>query len=268
MNTPLVTAQWLSTHLNDPDLVVLDASQPSNSIEPKSIPGARVFDLKNNFSDTRSKFPNTFPSVEHFENESRGLGINKNSNIVVYDNRGIYFSPRAWWMFKVMGHDNVAVLDGGLPEWEKQGCKTEARKNKEYAFGNFTTSVLSNVVKDFDFVVKNIEQEESLVIDARSAGRFKGTAPEPRAGLRSGHIPKSINIPYETLLENGMFKGQKELLKIFKAATIEKEPLVFSCGSGVTACIVLLATELVGLTNEKSVFDGSWTEWALKTQNK
>ncbi|EAR02968.1 sulfurtransferase [Maribacter sp. HTCC2170] len=267
MNNFLVNVEWLNTHLKEPNMVVLDASQPSSPSEPISIPGARVFDLKNTFSDTSSEYPNTFPLVEQFERESRRLGINKKSKVVVYDNRGIYFSPRVWWMFKVMGHENVAVLDGGLPEWEQQGFKTETRKTIKYAIGDFTASLQPNVLKNFDFVLKNIDQEESLVVDARSAGRFNGTAPEPRKGLRSGSIPKSMNIPYETLLENGKFKNKEGLLEIFGKKELGDQPLVFSCGSGVTACIVLLATELAGLNNEKGVFDGSWTEWAQRTDS-
>lgn len=267
MNKHIVYPDWLKTHLNDKDLIILDASQPSNLYESSNIPNARTFDLKNIFSDTGSAYPNAFPTVEQFEKECRKLGINKNSKIVVYDNRGIYFSPRVWWMFNVMGHQSVAVLDGGLPAWENHGFKTEAREAAKYVMGDFSATLDVNAVKDFEFVKENIEKLSSLVVDARSSGRFKGTAPEPRKGLRSGCIPNSINIPYETLLENGKFKNKKELFEIFNSSQFTDEPLVFSCGSGVTACIVLLASELVGLKNKKSVFDGSWTEWALRAKH-
>ena len=265
MDNIIVNAVLLKAQLKDNDLIILDASQPSNLSESKSIPGARVFDLKNNFSDTSSAYPNTFPTMEQFEKECRKLGINENSKIVVYDNRGIYFSPRVWWMFKVMGHQSVAVLDGGLPAWENHAFKTEAREAAKDVMGDFSATLDVNAVKDFEFVQENIEKLGSLVVDARSSGRFNGTAPEPRKGLPSGCIPNSINIPYERLLENGKFKNKKELFEVFNSSHITDEPLVFSCGSGVTACIVLLAAELVGLKNRKSVFDGSWTEWALRT---
>lgn len=267
MNKQPVSPDWLKAHLNDQNLIILDASQPSNFSESFSIPGARVFDLKNDFSDTCSEYPNTFPKVEQFEQECGKLGINKNSKIVVYDNRGIYFSPRVWWMFKVMGHQNIAVLDGGLPAWENQGFKTKVRDNTTYTTGNFSAILDANVVKDFEFIKTNIEKQDSLIVDARSSGRFNGTAPEPRKGLRSGSIPNSINIPYETLLENGKFKNEQELLEIFNSSQITNEPLVFSCGSGVTACIVLLAAELIKIENKKSVYDGSWTEWVLRTDD-
>lgn len=266
MHKTLVSVTWLNVHVDDPDLIILDASQSSNNSEANSIPSARVFDLKNNFSDKSSDFPNTFPTIEQFELESKKLGINKNSKIVVYDNRGIYFSPRVWWMFKVMGHENIAVLDGGLPNWLSQGFKTELRQHTKYEIGDFNAKLDANAVKDFDFINENIEKQDSLVVDARSAGRFNGIAPEPRKGLRSGNIPNSINIPYETLLNNGKFKSNPELLEIFNSTRIANEPLVFSCGSGVTACIVLLAAELIDKSNKKSVYDGSWTEWALKTE--
>jgi len=260
MTTPLISAQWLNNNLNDPNLVILDASQQlaENNIQ---ISGARYFDVKNVFSEQQSEFPNTFPSVQQFEEECQKLGINNSSKIVVYDNEGIFYSPRVWWMFKTMGYQNVAVLDGGLPEWIAQGYKTVTGHYTEFTPGNFKANFKKEQVKAYDFVRANITSKNALVIDARSAGRFNGTVPDPREGLKSGSIPNSINLHYATVLENGKFKSKAALTALFSEIHHQKKPLVFTCGSGITACIILLASELV-MEQETAVYDGSWTEWA------
>ena len=266
MNNTIVSAQWLFENLNHPDLIILDASQhalTSNVATDcnRKITGARYFDLKNNFSDKASHLPNTFPNVAQFESESQKLGINNSSMLVVYDNLGIYSSPRVWWMFKTMGHQQVFVLNGGLPNWIENGFPTEENKPQQMALGNFKAVFNSANVKDLNFIQSNLNNPTNLVIDARSAGRFNGTAPEPREGLRSGSIPNSFNIPYGEVLQNGKFKSKEELTAIFSKINPENKDLIFSCGSGLTACIILLASELV-LSNKTSVYDGSWTEWA------
>lgn len=268
MTEPIVSILWLYNHLEDSDLIVLDASPKTDKADYENlgIIGARQFDLQNEFSDTSSKLPNTLPSPEQFENSCRKLGINNSSKIVVYDNLGIYVSPRVWWMFKVMGHQNIAVLNGGLPEWVRQGYETVQQKENNIIPGNFKAKFQSEMVKDYDFVSSNVSLQESVLIDARSGGRFEGIAPEPREGLPSGHIPGSLNLPYTDVLENGKFKSREDLSEIFNNLKINEKPLVFSCGSGVTACIILLASEFV-LKNNKSVYDGSWTEWA-QTKHK
>lgn len=263
MLEPIVSAQWLHDNLENPDLIILNASQ-NPDIDYKQIKGSRFFDLKSAFSDKESKFPNTIPSPVQFEIECQKLGINDSSRIVVYDNKGVYSSPRVWWLFKVMGHKNVSVLNGGLPEWINQSYKTVEKESLDYKPGDFKTKFQSEMVRDYDFIKSNIKKQEAIVIDARSQGRFEGTAPEPREGLRSGHIPNSLNLPYEKVLDQGKLKSKTELTKIFEDLKISDKPLTFSCGSGITACIILLASELV-LTNEKSVYDGSWTEWAQLT---
>ena len=164
-------------------------------------------------------------------------------------------------MFKTMGHQHIAVLDGGLPDWVNNGFKTETITKKDYKTGDFKASLNPEMIKDFKFIKDNTITQNSLVIDARSSGRYKGLAPEPRKELKSGHIPNSINIPFEDVLDNGKLKSKNELNSIFKSLKTEKRPLVFSCGSGITACIVLLASEQI-LNNKTSVYDGSWTEWA------
>jgi len=263
MNTTIVSSDWLNQNLDNPDLIILDASQPSNNSEANNlqINGARVFDIKNAFSDTTSSFPNTFPSQEQFEEECQNLGINATSLIVVYDNRGIYTSPRVWWMFKAMGHSDVAVLDGGLPDWISKGLKTEFFNEKEYSLGDFIATNHSEMIRSFDFVKNRIEEKDILVIDARSSDRFNSLVPEPRVELRRGNIPNSINIPFQDVLEDGSFKSIEKLTELFNSKNISDKSLVFSCGSGITACIVLLATEMA-FKGDKSIYDGSWTEWA------
>ena len=268
MLKPIVSAKWLFENLSDPDLILLNASPSSNVSGLKSeldeiqIASSRLFDLKKNFSDKKSDLPNTLLSAKDFQKEVRKLGINQNSKIVVYDNLGIYTSPRVWWMFKTMGHQDVAVLNGGLPDWVKKGYATESIQQDTYKKGNFTASLNSDMVKNFEAMQSCSLNQEAVIFDARSKGRFEGTAPEPRAGLRSGNIPNSLNLPWKEVVKNGKFKSKKALKEIF--STVKKEErIVFSCGSGLTACIIFLAAELV-VDNPKSVYDGSWTEWAQR----
>nr|WP_315149893.1 sulfurtransferase [uncultured Flavobacterium sp.] len=263
MTNPLVSTAWLKEHLNDSDLIVLEArlEQNQSNLENQNpdlqIKGARLFDIKNNFSDTNNPLPNTFPSEEQFTDEAQKLGINKNSTIVVYDTLGIYSSPRAWWMFKAMGHSNVFVLDGGLPEWIKEGYPTEKQQPAACPKGDFEAKFQPDLIKNKEQILKNITTKEAVLMDARSADRFYATNEEPRAGLRSGHIPCSINVPFTELQQDGKFKSPQELKEILN---LNDQPLLFTCGSGITACIVLLATELIS-DNPKAVYDGSWTEW-------
>lgn len=263
MNSTIVSSKWLSDNFGNTDLVVLDASQPKGKVQSNmlQILGARPFDIKGAFSDRSSFFPNTFPSKKQFEESCQGLGINSSSKIVVYDSLGIYTSPRVWWMFKAMGHEDIAVLDGGLPEWIAEGFETETIVERRYPTGNFIAFLKAEMIRNIHFVKENLNNNNSLVIDARSANRFISLVPEPRADLRSGNIPNSINIPFQDTLENGKFKSSEKLLRLFKEKDLENKSLVFSCGSGITACIVLLAAELV-LRANKSIYDGSWTEWA------
>lgn len=262
----IVSVDWLKDNLNTKNIIVLDtsfvatANRVSAAHKDKVIPGAKFFDLKLKFSNQESKLPNTFPSITQFQKESRELGINNSSHIIVYDNLGVYTSPRVWWMFKTLGHQNVSVLNGGLPEWINNGYPTERFHNKEYDLGNFSALKKKDNIKTYDNILKNISDEKALLVDARSNGRFMGTEDDPRRNLKSGHIPNAINIPYKDVLqENGTYKNEEDLIKIFE--DFDDQDIIFSCGSGITACIVLLASEQV-LKNNKYVYDGSWTEWA------
>jgi thiosulfate/3-mercaptopyruvate sulfurtransferase len=264
MKKPIVSVEWLHEHLDDSDLIILDASQQVNQAKVESqyqdiqIVGARYFDIKNEFSDTDSPLPNTLPTAEAFSKAARNLGINKDSKIVVYDSLGVYSSPRAWWLFKIMGLSNVWVLDGGLPEWVSQGYEVEKTQKHDYALGNFVSNFKPEMFKTKEQILENIATKDAVLIDARSQDRFLGETPEPREGLRSGHIPGSINIPYTILLNDGKFLPKEELEKILPQ---DNKPLLFSCGSGVTACIDLIAYELIENKNPKAIYDGSWTEW-------
>ena len=271
MIKPLVSSQWLNENLNSSDLIILDVSGSNNKagltpeFQNKKIKGARYFDLENTFSNSNGLFPNTFPSEEQFEKGCRSLGIKNSSRIVVYDNLGIYTCPRVWWMFKVMGHEKVHVLNGGLPDWINKGFETVEHYQLKNKSSDYKTKLQVENIRSIDFIKSNISEQKHLLIDARSEGRFNGTAKEPREGLRSGHIPNSINIPFSYMLKSGKYKSLAELKAIFKSYDLEDRSLVFSCGSGITACIVLFASEMV-LNNSTSVYDGSWTEWASLTK--
>ena len=193
------------------------------------------------------------------------MGINKNSKIIVFDNLGVYSSPRVWWMFKIMGHENVFVLDGGLPEWIKKGFEVCYRKVQNYKAGNFKAVFYEKYVKTYKSIIANINTPKFLIIDARSKERFNGIKNEPRKSLKSGHIPNSINIPYTCLLNNTKFKSSAEIKNIFNDKCPHDKELVFSCGSGITACIVMLANEIRG-ARSRCVYDGSWSEW-IQLQN-
>ncbi|SEK75408.1 thiosulfate/3-mercaptopyruvate sulfurtransferase [Aquimarina amphilecti] len=264
---PIVSVDWLSKNLEHPDLIILDASikkvTSSKEIvnQDLQIPGARFFDIKKSFSDQDSLLPNMLPSKDIFEKNCRELGVNVDSKIVIYDTIGIYSSPRAWWMFTVMGHTAVAVLDGGYPEWMKNKLPTE---NKEttgiYPLGNIKINDRSKCTVDAQNILFEMNNTNSIILDARSYGRYKGIDPEPRTDLTGGHIPNSLSLPYTRVLHNTKMLSTEKLIAIFLDFDIENKKLIFSCGSGITACIILLAAKLAGYTN-LFIYDGSWSEW-------
>ncbi len=222
------------------------------------IKNARFLDIKNEFSDTAAPFPNTLLSPKKFEEKAQELGINNDNCVVVYDNYGYYSCARVWWMLKTMGFDNCAVLDGGLPSWLEVDYPAQKLHSRKHKKGNFKENYLEGMLINYKNVLNSFEDKDKLIFDARSESRFLGAEPEPREGLRSGHIPNSKSLPYTSLLEGAKLKSVKELQVLFSG--YQTKELIFTCGSGVTACILALGAEIAGVKN-KSVYDGSWTEW-------
>jgi len=266
LKTNLVSVEWLKAHLDAENLVILDATigksiDAESSSKLKQLPNALFFDIKKKFSDISAPFPNTLPSEGQFEIEAENLGINSDTAIIVYDDKGIYSSARAWWLFKSFGHANIAVLDGGLPEWNRKGGETEKQyPNKVTERGYFKATLNPEAFTNLNKLQKFIENKSRTIIDARSSERFNCQVPEPREGLRSGTIPESLNIPFLSLLENGKFKPKKDLKAIFSSIAASDQKLVLSCGSGITACVLALGATLIGYDN-LTIYDGSWTEY-------
>ncbi len=268
LQNPLVSAEWLHANLSHPDLVMLDASMQPELVDGVhyGIPGARHFDYDKKICDQKSPLPHMMPTAAEFEREVRALGISDNSLIVIYDQQGVFASPRGWWMFKAMGHKSVAVLDGGLPAWKAMGFAVEPLVTS-FVPGNFTAHAGEGFFCDADFVERIRNSAEFALMDARSEERFYGRASEPRPGLRGGHIPGSISLHYECVLEQGRMKSAEELQGGFAAKIKGHEKLVMSCGSGVTACILALGATLAGY-KEITIYDGSWSEWGLPSSGR
>ena len=265
INSPIVTVDWLYENLNHPNLIVIDATMTkvsgcddSDSNDTSVIKNARFLDIKNEFSDTAAPFPNTMLSSKKFEEKAQAIGINNSSCVVVYDRYGYYSCARVWWMLKTMGFYNCAILDGGLPDWIAAKYPTQKAHLTVFKKGDFKASYVAGLIHNHTKVLKNIANNSVLVLDARSRDRFLGIQPEPREGLSSGHIPNSKSLPYTSLLDGTKLKSAKELKTLF--SDYQSKELIFTCGSGVTACILALGAEIVGVKN-KSVYDGSWTEW-------
>ncbi len=267
----LVSTGWLADHLNAPDVRVVDAtwylpSDGRRGIDTHNeahIPGAVFFDI-DEIADTDSDLPHMLPSPEKFSSRARKLGLGDGNRIVVYDaNGGFMAACRVWWMFRVFGHDDVAVLDGGLPKWEAEGRPTDDLPTVPQE-RHFTARQNNFLVRSVDQVLANVENGKEQVIDVRSPGRFNGSEAEPRAGLRSGHIPNSINIPIPSVMDPSKdftVRPPTDLQAAFDEAGLDpKRPLVASCGSGVTACVAGLGLYLLG-HKEVAIYDGSWTEW-------
>ena len=265
--TPLVSNVWLAENIDNKHVIVLDATLPKatagnnqGGVSSDRIPGARFFDIKNSFSVSEAPYPNTRVDGTTFNKMAQKLGINNDSIIVAYDDHGIYSSARAWWMFKAMGHAKVAVLDGGLPSWKSSGYPTEDKLLEDYALGSFEGLYDASFFKDSQDVLKDLENDKELVIDARADERFQGLVEEPRKGLRSGHIPHSSNIPFTSILQNGEMKDLEEVSVLMQKTLVKNKNVTFSCGSGITACVLALGATLVG-RNKMAIYDGSWTEW-------
>jgi thiosulfate/3-mercaptopyruvate sulfurtransferase len=261
IKSSIVSVKWLYEHINAKNLVVLDGTiNKVFDASQNQISNTRFFDIKKKFSDVSNPFPSAFPSVEQFQNQARALGINKDSSIVVYDDKGIYSSARVWWLFKAMGHTNIAVLNGGFPEWTKAEYPTKPMILYNGSEGDFEAQLQPEYMKFFEDIKVASKNKTHKVIDARSKERFLSLVDEPREGLRRGTIPNSINLPFKDLMDGNLLKDAENLLPIFNALVKKDDPIVFSCGSGITACIAALGAEISGYRNI-SVYDGSWTEW-------
>ena len=269
ISSPLVSIEWLAQNIGHPDLVILDGTMNKvGGVEPVDfldirIPNARFFDIKKVFSDLESDLPNTLPSPAAFSQACRKLGINQDSKIVVYDCWGIYSSPRVWWMFQTMGHEDIAVLDGGLPAWKAADYTCVKKENRNFDIGNFEANFQSDLVKNADEVAIAMNEKDYLILDARSKDRFNATSLEPRAHLRGGHIPNSKSLPYGKLIHNGHLRKPKELQAIFKNVEVDNQKIICTCGSGITASVIYFAAHVAGY-RDKAVYDGSWTDWAQR----
>ncbi|HCP80924.1 MAG TPA: 3-mercaptopyruvate sulfurtransferase [Octadecabacter sp.] len=264
----LVSTAWLADHLKDPDLRVLDASWYMPDVERDAkaeytaahIPGARFFDI-DEVSDHRSELPHMVPPVEKFMSRMRKMGVGDGHQIVVYDGSGLFSAARVWWLFRLMGKTDVAVLDGGLPKWQAEGHPVEDLPPM-VRDRHMTVSRQNHMVKDVTQVASASKLGDYVIVDARAPERFKGEVPEPREGLRSGHIPNARNVFFKDLLNsNGTMKSRDVLAEVFRKARVDLDkPAILSCGSGVTASILALAMERMGKTDH-AIYDGSWSEW-------
>lgn len=269
--TPVVSAHWLARHVNHPELMIFDASMALPGAEPitkieTQIGDAQFFDI-NRICDTSSTLPHMMPSAEQFTEQMQAMGLNQESAVVLYDDKGIYSSARVWWMLKSMGFEQVSVLDGGLPTWIKAGYDVNKKPviNTEHANGDFVATHLEGYFSDVSRVLSGLSDPRINVIDARSSGRFSGIEKDPRPGVRSGHMPGALNLHYAALFEQeslqvGQFKSKEHLVHMFHRLSPNHRSLIFSCGSGVTACVLALAATIAGYS-EISVYDGSWCEW-------
>ncbi len=266
---PLVELSWLADHLQDPTTVVLDATLPPVGVNPpvdtraryfaRHIPGAIFFDI-NEHSDHSTSLPHMLPQPEIFARDMSALGIDDDMTIVVYEQVGVFSAPRAWWMLRAFGARNVRLLNGDLNAWIAAGLPTAAGEVHRQA-ATFHAKLDPHAVQDFAQIQKAIT-ESSQILDARSTGRFNGTAPEPRPGIASGHMPGATSVPFAELVEAGRLKSEKDLRELFTSKEVNfDQPITTTCGSGVTAAVVALGLEIAG-AKKVALYDGSWAEYA------
>lgn len=266
----LVSTDWLAAHMRDPDLRILDGSyymadagrDAKAEYEAGHIPGARFFDI-DDVADSRSDLPHMAPPIEKFMSRMRAMGVGDGHQVVVYDGTGLFSAARVWWMFKLMGQNDVAVLDGGLPKWVAEGRELEDMP-PIVRDRHMTVRRQAHLVKDVTQVAAASKLRDHEIIDARSPGRFRGEEPEPRPGMRGGHIPGSKSVHYSSLLNaDQTMKTPEETRAIFEAAGVDlSKPAITTCGSGVTAAILSLAMARMG-KDDHSLYDGSWSEWGM-----
>ncbi|KZL28601.1 3-mercaptopyruvate sulfurtransferase [Pseudovibrio sp. WM33] len=271
---PIVSTSWLKDHLDAPDVVIIDASwflpamerDAKKEYEQEHIPGALFMDI-DDVSDQNSPLPHMMPEPHVFSSKMRKMGIGDGQTIVVYDGMGIFSAARVWWMFRAFGVKSVFVLDGGLPAWKEEGYpisdEVPARMER-----HFTAMLNNDMLRNLNEVQNALETSSHLVLDARAPERFKGLAPEPREGVRAGHMPGALNLPFGLLLNDGKLRSKEDLQNIFAQAGVDAStPVITSCGSGVTAAVITLALEQVGFT-KNALYDGSWTEWGSSSKTE
>jgi thiosulfate/3-mercaptopyruvate sulfurtransferase len=273
----LVSTDWLAAELGKPDLVVLDCTKylpneaPLDGLTEFSkahIPGARFADL-DALADIEDPLPHMVPTPARFARVVGALGVSNASRVVAYDQKGLQSAPRIWWLMRLFGHEAVAVLDGGLPKWKAEGRAMDSGEPAAAAPATFVPDLIARRLAGIGDVKRIVRQGggEALILDARSKGRFDGTAPEPRPGLSSGHMPGAASLPFTELLNaDGTMKDAAAIRALFEArGADDTRPLVTSCGTGVTACVLALGAVRAGLP-EPAVYDGSWTEWASRPE--
>jgi len=266
----LVSTDWLAKHLRDRNVAVVDASwalpthQRDVQAEYRSshIPGAVFFDI-DAISDHSTDLPHMLPGPKQFAEAAGALGISDTDAIVIYDSTGLYSAPRVWWTFRIFGARNVSILDGGLPKWKAEKRPLE-EGNATRPAKEFNAEMNVGAVALLADVRMALVDDSVQVVDARSAERFSGEAPEPRPGLRSGHMPRSFNVPYTGLIDNGRLASGERIAAAFKEGGVDLDkPIITSCGSGITAAILTFALQSIG-KEPKGLYDGSWTEWGSR----
>jgi len=270
--SPLVGTNWLAARLGEPGVAILDGSwhMPADGRDAKAeyaqghIPGAVFFDI-DEIADHATDLPHMLPTPQSFATAARRLGVDAGSDIVVYDSTGVFSAPRVWWTFRVMGHDRVFVLDGGLKRWAAEGRPLETGW-REARHGDFKAQFRPVLIADFDAVRRLVEAGGTQLVDARSAARFRGEAPEPRPSLRGGHMPGAHNVPWSTVTApDGALADAQGLRAAFEAGGVDLAgPIVTTCGSGITAALLALGLAQLG-RQDVAVYDGSWSEWAARS---
>jgi len=266
---PLITPEWLSARLQNPDTIVLDATLPPVGVTPAidtharylaaHIPGAIFFDIEA-LSDHTTSLPHMLPTAEVFSRSMSSLGVSDQATIVIYEQAGVFSAPRAWWTLRTFGAQNVRILDGGLRAWTEASLPIESGP-VHHPPATFHAKLNPEAVKNLTQLKAELENQHQI-LDARSAARFNGTAPEPRPSLSSGHMPGATSIPFTELVEDGRLKPAEKLREYFSTKNVDlHKPITTTCGSGVTAAVIALGLELAGATNV-SLYDGSWAEYA------